>query len=140
MNVCTTTNPIADSIYDLKDKIRLSMVFLDKKTDDFYKNSLSKYENIVLFDSFDTPFDCIDYLEMIENKIDVVVIAINRIISIGLYLIKKIKNRFPKMKVIVLIENDDKDMIFKAFSTGADSYILKSENKEELYHAIMKLF
>ena len=44
----------------------------------------------------------------------------------GIDIIPKIKELFPKLKVIILTSFDDENYVFTAFANGADNYILKS--------------
>ncbi len=44
----------------------------------------------------------------------------------GIDIIPAIKERFPRLKIIILTSFDDENYVFTAFANGADNYILKS--------------
>jgi DNA-binding NarL/FixJ family response regulator len=48
----------------------------------------------------------------------------------------QVKQRFPHIKIIMLTVFDNDENIFRAIKAGADGYLLKETNPEELYRAI----
>ena len=47
-----------------------------------------------------------------------------------------IKNKFPKLKIIVITVFDNDEYILNAINAGADSYILKETKAEKMYETI----
>jgi DNA-binding NarL/FixJ family response regulator len=48
----------------------------------------------------------------------------------------EVKQRFPHIKIIMLTVFDNDENIFRAIKAGADGYLLKETNPDELYRAI----
>lgn len=48
----------------------------------------------------------------------------------------EVKQRFPHIKIVMLTVLDNDENIFRAIKAGADGYLLKETNPEELYRAI----
>jgi DNA-binding NarL/FixJ family response regulator len=57
----------------------------------------------------------------------------------GLEATELIKNKYPQIKVVMLTVMDDDDNIFNAIKAGADGYLLKETNPEELYNGIKQV-
>ncbi|PJC63143.1 MAG: DNA-binding response regulator, partial [Flavobacteriales bacterium CG_4_9_14_0_2_um_filter_32_27] len=49
------------------------------------------------------------------------------------------KNRYPQLKIIMLTVFDDDDNIFNSIKAGADGYLLKETNPEELHSGILQV-
>ncbi len=58
----------------------------------------------------------------------------------GLELTKRIKQKLPHLKVLVLTMFCDKSMISDMISAGVSGYILKNTGKEELKEALLKIY
>lgn len=54
----------------------------------------------------------------------------------GLEATKKLKERYPELRVIMVTSNESDGVIFNAFSSGADGYYLKTNNGDQLLPAI----
>jgi DNA-binding NarL/FixJ family response regulator len=54
----------------------------------------------------------------------------------GVEVLQKIREIEPDAKVIILTASDDNDFIFEALEHGANAYVLKGSNPEELFLAI----
>ena len=54
----------------------------------------------------------------------------------GIETTKQIKQQFPKLKVIILSGSDDEPSILKAIAAGAQGYLLKNINTDDLARAI----
>ncbi len=74
-------------------------------------------------------------LTNIEN-VDVYLVDINMPEISGVELTKKIKAIYPEAKVLALTMYDDFRYVEEMIRNGADGYILKSANLQELIHAI----
>ncbi len=76
-------------------------------------------------------------LDMLENNdIDVVLMDINMPVMNGFEAIFKIKQRFPKVKVISLTMHADDDCIMRILEAGAYGYLFKNVDENELYECI----
>ena len=49
-----------------------------------------------------------------------------------------VKNKYPQIKIIMLTVFDNDENIFKSIKAGADGYLLKEVNPEELHNAIVE--
>ena len=50
-----------------------------------------------------------------------------------------VKNKYPQIKVIMLTVVDDDDCVFKAIKAGANGYLLKEINAENLHKSIIEV-
>ena len=50
----------------------------------------------------------------------------------------EVKKRYPHIKIIMLTVFDNDENIFKSIKAGADGYLLKEINPQELYNAIIE--
>lgn len=55
----------------------------------------------------------------------------------GINGIKQIKKEYPEVKIIVLTMHDDQQMISKMMEMGANAYLTKTADPEEIYAAIL---
>lgn len=69
-------------------------------------------------------------------KIDIILTDINMPEMAGLELTATVKDRYPKIKVIILSMLDHEKYILEAFKMGASGYILKNVTADELVFAI----
>ena len=54
----------------------------------------------------------------------------------GIEATEAVKNKYPQIKIIMLTVFDNDENIFKSIKAGADGYLLKEVNPEELHNAI----
>ncbi|MBK8567427.1 MAG: response regulator transcription factor [Saprospiraceae bacterium] len=57
----------------------------------------------------------------------------------GLEVLKEVRQRFPKVKVLVLTMYDSVELAKKALSMGANGYLLKEHGKDELLTALRQV-
>jgi two-component system, NarL family, response regulator DegU len=67
---------------------------------------------------------------------DVVLMDIGLPVMNGLEATKKLKEKFPELRVIMVTSNESDGVIFDAFSSGADGYYLKSGKPDSLLQAV----
>lgn len=70
---------------------------------------------------------------------DLILMDMNMPIMNGLEATRRIKIEFPGKKVLVLSMHDHESYLIDMLDAGADGYVLKSTNKEELLFAIRKI-
>lgn len=56
----------------------------------------------------------------------------------GIEATEKVKQNYPHIKIIILTVFDNDENIFKAIKAGADGYLLKEVNPEDLYQGILE--
>ena len=72
-----------------------------------------------------------------EKGIDLILMDIEMPVMNGIKATEQVKNKYPQMKILVITVFDDDDNIFNAIKYGADGYVLKEINPDELYKAIL---
>ncbi|MEM6722000.1 MAG: response regulator transcription factor [Bacteroidota bacterium] len=82
-----------------------------------------------------------EVLDLLTSKeVDIVVSDFSMPVMNGLEVTKIIKNRFPKVKVLILTMHNHLRIIKGIIEAGADGYILKNKGQEELINAIRVIF
>jgi DNA-binding NarL/FixJ family response regulator len=84
--------------------------------------------------------DGLELLELLKQSLpDMVITDISMPRLRGLEAVKKVKELYPQIKVLILTIHNGKDYLDQAMSRGVDGYILKQEMDEELYPAIQSV-
>jgi DNA-binding NarL/FixJ family response regulator len=79
-------------------------------------------------------------MQIIEKEdVDIVISDVNMPVMNGVELVWKVKQNFPKIRILMLTVSEDAQTIKDALQAGADGYIFKSAEKEELEEAIQSL-
>jgi len=82
----------------------------------------------------------LEALETLEKHgADVVLMDLKMPVMNGIQATKAIKERFPKVKVLVLTTYDADAWLFDAIRNGADVYLLKDTSREMLIQAIEEI-
>lgn len=77
------------------------------------------------------------YIEVETKEPDVVVMDLSMPPGEnGLVTTKRIKEKFPTVKVVILSMHDDEDYVLQAIKAGADGYVLKSSDDQEIIKGI----
>lgn len=71
-----------------------------------------------------------------QQQPDVAVLDIRMPGLSGIELTERIKERYPKVKVLILTAYDDEPYIFALLRAGADGYVLKTAGSKDLLHAV----
>lgn len=71
-----------------------------------------------------------------EQRPDVVLMDLRMPIMNGIQATRKIQEKFPETRVLVLTTYDDDGWVFDAIRAGADGYLLKDTPREQLIAAI----
>ena len=99
-------------------------------------------EKISFFDDLKFKFrgingdDFIGKLEQ-DHNVDVILMDIQMPEKDGIATTEYVKNKWKNRKILMLTVFDDDDNIFNAIQAGADGYLLKETNPEELHKAII---
>ena len=76
-------------------------------------------------------------MQILENEeVDIVVSDVQMPVMNGVELTWKVKQQFPHIKVLMLTVSEDAQTIKNALQAGADGFIFKSAEREELEEAI----
>ena len=89
---------------------------------------------------FEIIAEAVDGSELIKlfefHKPDIVLMDINMPVLNGIEATKFIATHFTDTKVVAITMNDEKSSIMDMMDAGANGYVLKSEDKEEIIKAI----
>lgn len=104
----------------------------------------SLIEKLEFFDSLKLKFWAkngailLNYLNE-DTNIDVVLMDIQMPVLDGIETTRKLKFKYPHIKVIMLTVFDDEHNILKAIQAGANGYLLKDESPEVLHKSIHEI-
>lgn len=98
-------------------------------------------EKISFFDDLKFKYKGVNGNEFIgkleqDHNIDVILMDIQMPEKDGIATTQYVKNKYPHIKILMLTVFDDDDNIFNAIQAGADGYLLKETNPDELHKAI----
>jgi DNA-binding NarL/FixJ family response regulator len=74
-----------------------------------------------------------------ETEFDILVTDFNIVDDNGLILIRKVKQIYPNLKIIVLSMHDEAHLIKEILKEGVDGYVLRKETHHELVEALDKV-
>ncbi len=95
---------------------------------------LKKIKNIQIVAQAHDGHEALERLANIE--IDMVITDISMPGMNGVELTRRIKQKYPEVKVLVLTMYNDTETVFEIMNTEAEGYILKNTGKSELLNAI----
>ncbi|MDG1477093.1 MAG: response regulator transcription factor [Vicingaceae bacterium] len=72
-----------------------------------------------------------------DHNVDVILMDIQMPEMDGIQTTEYVKNKYPHIKILMLTVFDDDDNIFRAIQAGADGYLLKETNPEDLHKSIV---
>jgi DNA-binding NarL/FixJ family response regulator len=72
-----------------------------------------------------------------NHNVDVILMDIQMPEMDGIQTTEYVKNKYPHIKILMLTVFDDDDNIFRAIQAGADGYLLKETNPEDLHKSIL---
>jgi len=85
--------------------------------------------------------NCVNTVIDMETSFpDVVLMDINMPEVNGIEGLKKIKEHFPNIKVLMQTVFDDSDKIFECIKNGASGYILKKDSPQRILQAIQEVY
>lgn len=99
---------------------------------------LSLYDDICVVG---TAENCKNTLQEMETHFpDLILMDINMPEVDGKAGLKIIKEKLPHIKVVIQTVFEDTEQIFECIKSGADGYILKKDNPENILHAIRDVY
>jgi len=101
------------------------------------KEKLSFFEDISIKHSSLNGSELLTKLEDNHN-IDVILMDIEMPVLNGIEATQIVKQKYPQIKIIMLTAFDNDENIFNAIKAGADGYLLKEINPEELHKGILE--
>lgn len=97
------------------------------------ENKLDFYKDINVVWTADDAFEAQENLEK-DSSVDLILMDIEMPEMNGIELTAIVKEKYPKIKIIMLTVFDSNDNIFNAIRAGADGYLLKDTGGSQLYH------
>lgn len=102
------------------------------------KEKLSFFDEIIVKYHANNGAELIGKLEENQN-VDVILMDIQMPVMDGIKATELVKNRYPHIKIIMLTVVDDDECVFKAIKAGANGYLLKEIDAEQLYKSILEV-
>lgn len=75
-----------------------------------------------------------------EHRPDVAVLDIRMPEVTGVEAARRIRGRFPEVRILALTAYDDDPYVFALLQAGADGYVLKTASADELIHAVRTVY
>lgn len=118
--------------------ISVSIVEDDKLIRDALKDMLNEAEGFECLGSYG---NCESAIEDLPKKKPLVMLMDIELPGMsGIEGVKKIKERFPKIDIIMLTVHEDLSLVFKALSAGACGYLDKSTSEEKILDSIKEIY
>ncbi|MDQ0106390.1 DNA-binding NarL/FixJ family response regulator [Chitinophaga terrae (ex Kim and Jung 2007)] len=97
-------------------------------------NTLTPYDNIQFIYEAD---DGLHLLQLMEKELpDVILMDLKMPNLDGIEATVKVREKYPQVKVIILTMYEDDNFIVHLIENGANAYLLKNADPEEIYEAI----
>ena len=98
-------------------------------------------EKLSFFNNLNLKYTALNGSELLkklnnDHLIDLILMDIEMPELNGIETTRKVKQMYPHIKIIMLTVFDDDENIFKAIQAGADGYLLKEINAQDLYKGI----
>ena len=98
------------------------------------------HQKFTAFEEVELVFIASNGLDLIEklpeNKVDVILMDINMPIMNGIDATKKVKEKYPEIKVVMHTVFDEEDKIFESILAGATGYLLKDDKPSKILLSI----
>ena len=98
-------------------------------------------EKLSFFDDISVRHTALNGSELLErleeyHHLDVILMDIEMPVLDGIETTQVVKQKYPHIKIIMLTAFDNDDNIFNAIKAGADGYLLKEINPQDLHNGI----
>lgn len=118
--------------------ISVSIVEDDKLIREALKDMLNEAEGFECLGSYG---NCESAIEDLPKKKPLVMLMDIELPGMsGIEGVKKIKERYPKIDIIMLTVHEDLSLVFKALSAGACGYLDKSTTEEKILDSIKEIY
>jgi len=105
---------------------------------DGIRSLLESQENIIVVGEAS---DGAEAIELVGKLLpDIVLMDISMPKTNGLEATRSIKERFPKVNVLILTQHDNREYIAPALGAGASGYVLKRSGRREMLNAIRQVY
>jgi len=99
-------------------------------------------EKLSFFEDLDFKFSAMNGSELLtkledNSNLDLILMDIEMPVLNGIETTEIVKQKYPHIKIIMLTVFDNDENIFNAIKAGADGYLLKEINAEDLHDGIM---
>lgn len=100
-------------------------------------------EKLSFFDTIDIKHISLNGSELLtkleeNHNLDVILMDIEMPVLNGIETTQVVKQKYPHIKIIMLTVFDNDENIFNAIKAGADGYLLKEVNPEQLHNGIVE--
>lgn len=102
------------------------------------KGLLEEEEDLLVTAMFHNGKDLVEHVK--KNKVDIILTDMNMPKLDGVGVINGIRKHVPHAKIIVLSMYDDQLVYDKAINSGANAYVLKGSDPDELIYTIREVF
>lgn len=99
------------------------------------KEKLSFFEDVIVKHTSLNGSELLTRLEESHN-LDLILMDIEMPVLNGIETTQVVKRKYPQLKIIMLTAFDNDEHIFNAIKAGADGYLLKEINPDDLYTGI----
>ncbi|MDX1461923.1 MAG: response regulator transcription factor [Marinirhabdus sp.] len=99
------------------------------------EEKLSFFSDIIVKQTASNGGEMLQLLKQ-SHHLDVILMDIEMPKMNGIEATREIKQKYPQIKIIMLTAFDDDENIFNAIKAGADGYLLKEINPDDLYNGI----
>ena len=123
----------------LTDMISIGLIEDDKEIRNSLGEFLSKQSDILLEASTESVEEFLE-LDPKELNLDILLLDIELPGISGIAGIRFIKEKYPKIEIIMLTIYEDFDKIFNALKAGASGYLLKTATFEKIKYAIEETY
>lgn len=128
---------ISNNNKNLFSVIKVLIVEDDKRIREFYKQLINDTEDLVCVGDYESCEAM--FKEVSSISVDVLLMDIGLPGMNGIEGIKKVKELYPSIEILMLTVYDDDEKIFNSIYSGASGYILKNVSPEELLKAIREI-
>ena len=101
------------------------------------EEKLSFFDDFTVKISADNGQNLLDKLDKNHN-VDLILMDIEMPVMNGIEATQLVKQRYPQIKIIMLTVFDNDENIFKSIKAGADGYLLKEVNAEDVHQGIIE--
>ena len=100
-------------------------------------------DKLSFFEDIEVKFRAFDGMELLEkleknHHLDLILMDIEMPKMNGIEATEAVKNKYPQLKIIMLTVFDNDENIFKSIKAGAEGYLMKEVNPQELSNGIVE--